>query len=176
MIYEIYNEPVKVSWSKVVKPYCEEVIKVIRQYDPNNIIVCGTPNWSQNVDEASLDPIKAANIAYTLHFYSGTHKQWLIDKAEVALKNGICLFVTEYGTTEASGNGPVFIDETQKWYNWMDKYHISYCNWSVADKDETSAILKKGASARGGWKENQIKPSGLLVKEMLIKKHAEMFK
>jgi endoglucanase len=165
-----------VSWSKVVKPYCEEIIKVIRQYDSGNLILCGTTNWSQNVDEASLDPIKAPNIAYTLHFYAGTHKQWLIDKAEKAIKNGLCLFVTEYGTTEASGDGPVYMNEIHQWYNWMDKYHISYCNWSVADKRESSAVLERGASAKGGWKDYQIKPSGQLVKEMLAKKHAEMFK
>lgn len=176
VIYEIYNEPLMVSWPQVIKPYCEEVIKAIRQYDPDNIIICGTSNWSQNVDEASLDPIKEPNIAYALHFYSGTHKQWLVDKAETAMKNGLCLFVSEYGTTEANGDGPVFVDETQKWYQWMDKYHISHCNWSVADKKESSSALVKGASARGGWKESEIKASGLLVKEMLLKKHAEMFK
>jgi endoglucanase len=176
VIYEIYNEPLMVSWSKVVKPYCEEVIKVIRQYDQNNIIICGTANWSQNVDEASIDPIKEKNIAYALHFYSGTHKQWLMDKAETAMKNGLCLFVSEYGTTEANGDGKVFINETNQWYSWMDKYHISNCNWSVADKKESSAALKRGASARGGWKENQIKPSGQLVKEMLFKKYTEKFK
>jgi endoglucanase len=176
VIYELYNEPVKVSWSDVVKPYCEEVIKVIRQYDPDNIIVCGTPNWSQFVDEASLNPIKGTNIAYSLHFYAGTHKQELMEKAEKAMQNGICLFVTEYGTTEANGDGLVYINETNQWYNWMDKYHISNCNWSVADKNEASAALKKGASAKGGWKENQISPSGQFVREMLVKKHKEVFK
>jgi endoglucanase len=176
VIYEIYNEPLMVSWSKVVKPYCEEIINVIRQYDPDNLIICGTTNWSQNVDEASLDPFKTPNIAYTLHFYAGTHKQWLIDKAETAIKNGLCLFVTEYGTTGANGDGPVYMNETHQWYNWMDKYHISNCNWSVSDKRESSAALEKGSSAKGGWKDYQIKPSGQLVKEMLAKKYAEMFK
>jgi len=176
VIYEIYNEPLMVSWSKVIKPYCDEVIKVIRQYDSDNIIVCGTSNWSQNVDEAALDPIKDKNVAYALHFYSGTHKQWLIDKAEKAMDKGLCLFVTEYGTTDANGDGPVYIPETQMWFNWMDKHHISHCNWSVADKKESSAALTKGASARGGWKEFKIKQSGIIVKTELAKKHAEMFK
>jgi endoglucanase len=176
VIYEIYNEPLMVSWSGVVKPYCEEVIKVIRQYDPDNIIICGTPNWSQNVDEAALDPINEKNIAYALHFYSGTHKQWLIDKGETAIGKGLCLFVSEWGTTEANGDGKVFIPETQMWFNWMDKHHISHCNWSVADKKETSSALVKGASSRGGWNESKIKPSGMLVKSELAKKYIEMFK
>lgn len=175
IIYEIYNEPLKVSWSETIKPYSEAVIAAIREHDPDNIIVCGTPNWSQNVDEASLDPINGKNIAYTLHFYAGTHKEWLIEKAEVAIENGLCLFVTEYGTTDANGDGPVYADETRMWWDWMDKHHISHCNWSVADKEESSAALIKRAPKRGKWKEHHIKPSGKMVKEELLRKHREMF-
>ncbi|MBN1925052.1 MAG: glycoside hydrolase family 5 protein [Prolixibacteraceae bacterium] len=174
IIYEIYNEPLKVSWKDTIKPYCEAVIAVIREHDPDNIIICGTSNWSQNVDEASLDPIDGKNIAYTLHFYAGTHKEWLIEKAEVAIENGLCLFVTEYGTTDANGDGPVYADETRMWWDWMDKHHISHCNWSVADKEESSAALVKGAPIRGKWKEHHIKPSGKMVKEELLRKHREM--
>lgn len=39
IIYEVYNEPLAVSWSNTIKPYCEQVIDTIRKYDNNNIIV-----------------------------------------------------------------------------------------------------------------------------------------
>ncbi|MCK5774912.1 MAG: glycoside hydrolase family 5 protein, partial [Bacteroidales bacterium] len=95
VIYEIYNEPLQVSWDDVIKPYAEEVIAEIRKIDPNNLIVVGTPNWSQDVDIASENPITGyKNIAYTLHFYAGSHKQSLRDKAEKALNNGIAIMVT----------------------------------------------------------------------------------
>lgn len=174
VIYEIYNEPLMVSWPNVIKPYCEEVISVIRKYDPDNIIICGTSNWSQNVDEAALNPVSDKNSAYALHFYSGTHKQWLMDKGDIAISKGLCLFVTEYGTTDANGDGPVYIEETYNWYKWMDKNSISHCNWSISEKKESSAILKKGASSKGHWTNDQIKPSGLLVKEELKKKYSEL--
>ena len=96
VIYEIYNEPLSVSWSGVIKPYAETVIDKIRNIDPDNLIVVGTPTWSQDVDVASADPINRSNIAYTLHFYAGTHGQSYRDKAQVALNNGIALFVTEW--------------------------------------------------------------------------------
>jgi len=176
IIYEIYNEPLAVSWSEVIKPYSEEIIAIIREYDKNNIIVCGTPNWSQKVDEASLDPISGKNIAYTLHFYAGTHKEWLMEAGDKAISNGICLMVTEYGTTEANGDGPVYETETQEWYNWMDKHKISHCNWSIADKNESSAALVPKANAKGGWPGKEIKPSGLLVRKELLKKYEQMFK
>ena len=176
IIYEIYNEPLTISWSEVIKPYSEEIIAVIREYDKNNVIVCGTPNWSQKVDEASLDPIDGKNIAYCLHFYAGTHKEWLMEAGDKAISNGICLMVTEYGTTEANGDGPVYEAETQKWYDWMDKHKISHCNWSIADKNESSAALVPDASPKGGWSEKEIKPSGKLVRKELLKKHDQMFK
>lgn len=104
VIYEIYNEPKQVSWSSDVKPYAESVISAIRAIDPDNLIIVGTPTWSQDVDEASYDPIRGyANIAYTLHFYAGTHGQYLRDKAQTALNNGIALFATEWGTVNADG-------------------------------------------------------------------------
>jgi endoglucanase len=176
IIYEIYNEPIRVSWSEVLKPYSEEVIAAIRQHDPNNIIVCGTPIWSQWVDEAALDPIEGKNIAYALHFYAGTHGDELRQRGEVAISKGLCLMVTEYGTTEANGDGNVYEKETREWYDWMDKHKISHCNWSIADKKESSAALVENADSIGGWTEDEIKPSAKFVRAELLKKHNEMYK
>jgi endoglucanase len=152
------------------------VIRSIRRYAPESLIVCGTPAWSQRVDEASKDPLKFENIAYSLHFYATTHKQWLRDTAQTALNNGVALMVTEYGTTEASGNGKIDYDETRKWWQFLDANHISWCNWSVADKDEASAALKPGASERGGWPDSSITASGLFVREELRKKNPRVTK
>ncbi len=172
VIYEPYNEPLQnADWSKQIKPYHEAVIREIRRYDPSNIVVCGTRSWSQKVDEASLDPIKLPNVAYTLHFYATTHKQWLRDAATTAMKNGVALMVTEFGTTEASGDGVIDYEETKKWWEFLDAHHISWCNWSVADKVEAAAVLKPGASARGRWKDAEITPSGRFVRDELRRKN-----
>ena len=99
IIYEIYNEPLNVSWSEVVKPYAIEVIQIIRSIDPDNLIVVGSPEWSQRVDLVAEDPITTfENIAYALHFYTVYHQEWLRDRATYALNNGIPLFVTEWGS------------------------------------------------------------------------------
>lgn len=167
VIYELYNEPLNVSWPKVIKPYHEAVIDTIRQYDDDNLILCGTPNWSQDVDAAAQDPIKGTNIAYTLHFYANTHKQSLRNKATKALKNGIALFVTEYGTTEASGNGLVNKQETRTWWKFMDDHKISWCNWSIADKNESSSALKIGMQVNGPLSADQLTESGNFVRDEL---------
>ncbi|GIR30139.1 MAG: hypothetical protein CM15mP44_4220 [Candidatus Neomarinimicrobiota bacterium] len=54
---------------ETLKPYALNVISAIREIDPDNLIVVGTPEWSQRVDLAAEDPItEYTNIAYTLHF------------------------------------------------------------------------------------------------------------
>jgi len=168
VIYETYNEPLeKTDWATEIKPYHETVIKEIRRHAPDSLVVCGTRMWSQKVDEASLNPIRLPNVAYTLHFYATTHRQYLRDAATTALKNGVALMVTEFGTTEASGDGLVDVEETKKWWAFLAANDISWCNWSVADKVETSAILKPGGAGRGGWSDATITPSGKLVRDEL---------
>ncbi len=167
IIYETYNEPLNVSWTDVLKPYHEAVIAEIRKHDPDNIIICGTRNWSQNVDDVISNKVNDPNIAYTLHYYAATHKQELRDIALQALNNDIPLFVTEYGTTEASGDGTIDEVESNLWWDFLDKYNISWCNWSVADKDELSAALKPSASPLGGWTETQITTSGIMIRNEL---------
>lgn len=167
VIYETFNEPLDVSWTEVLKPYHETVIAEIRKYDPDNIIVCGTRNWSQNVDEVIDNKINDPNVAYTLHYYAATHKQWLRDIASKALENEVPLFVTEFGTTQASGDEEIDEAESKIWWQYLDDHKISWCNWSIADKEELAAALKPGAAAEGGWPDSEITTSGKLVREEL---------
>jgi len=168
VIYEIYNEPLQVSWSGTIKPYANAVIGAIRAIDPDNLIIVGTPQWSQKVDEASRDPITGyKNIAYTLHFYAGSHGQYMRDWATTAMQNGIALFVTEWGSVDASGDGAVNAAETRAWVDFMKKYHISNANWALNDKSEGASVLIPGASTTGGWTANQLTASGALAKDII---------
>ena len=169
VIYEIYNEPLNVSWSSVIKPYAEDVIEAIREIDSDNLIIVGTPNWSQDVDVASNDPITDYdNIAYTLHFYAGTHAENLRDKATIALNNGIALMATEWGTVNANGDGAVDEEETNLWMDFLCENNISHCNWALNDKKEGASALVEGASNSGGWSESDLTTSGKLVKDIVV--------
>lgn len=168
VIYEIYNEPLSVSWSGTIKPYAEQVISAIRAIDPDNLIIVGTPTWSQDVDAAANDPItNYSNIAYTLHFYAGTHTQYLRDKAQYALDQGIPLFATEWGTVNADGDGSVAYNETNTWMEFFEQNNISHANWALNDKDEGASALVAGASANGGWSDGEYTSSGTLVRDIV---------
>ncbi len=172
IIYELYNEPLnQANWVRVLKPYHEAVITEIRKYDKKNLVVCGTRTWSQNVDEVIGHEIDDNNVAYTLHYYAASHKQSLRNKAQKALNAGLPLFVTEYGTTIYDGDGYIDVKESKLWWDFLDKNKISWCNWSITDKDESSAAITPGASGTGGWSNSEITKSGKLVRKELLKKN-----
>ena len=164
VIYELYNEPLDISWTNIIKPYAVSVITAIRAIDPDNLIVVGTPEWSQRIDLAAADPIIGfSNIAYTLHFYTIYHQQWLRDRANAALDDGIALFVTEWGSIGYSLVDP----EANKWMAWCFDNKISHCNWAVNDKEEEWSILVPGASTSGGWEYDDLTDAGKLARNII---------
>ncbi|KAI6171371.1 Endoglucanase [Aphelenchoides bicaudatus] len=167
IIYEIYNEPLQVDWTTVIKPYHEKVVAAIRANDPNNVIVLGTPTWSQDVDVAAANPVSGNNLMYTLHYYAATHKQSLRDKAQTALNAGIGIFVTEYGTVDASGGGSVDTESSNEWYTFLDANQISYANWAIDNKAEAAAALNPGTTSSQVGDDSVLTASGQLVKAKL---------
>ena len=161
IIYEIFNEPLEISWSNTIKPYAEKVITAIRKIDPDNMIVVGTPTWSQRVDLAAADPITmSTNIAYTLHFYTVFHKKDLRDLATAALNKGLPIFVTEWGPIGYTEKDP----EAELWMEWCKTNMISHCAWAVNDKLEEWSIVKPGTYNLNNLFYNESKGDTLSVK------------
>lgn len=172
VLYEIFNEPDHESWPEI-KAYAEEIIKVIRMNDPDNIILVGSPHWDQDVDLPAADPVKGyTNIMYTMHFYAATHGKELRDRTDEAIKKGLPIFISESAGMEATGDGPLDLKAWQEYMDWMENRKLSWITWSVSDKDETCSILKKSAKSEGEWKENDLNNSGIKVREFLRKYNA----
>ncbi|MFW5656189.1 MAG: glycoside hydrolase family 5 protein [Bacteroidota bacterium] len=170
VIYEIFNEPVRDSWEDV-KAYSIEVIKAIREHDPDNIILVGNPHWDQDVHIVADDPIEGYdNLMYTLHFYANTHGDFLRKRGDYALKKGVPLFVSESAGMKANGDGAIDYNAWQQWIDWMAENDISWVTWSIADKDETCSMLKPSASSEGNWKESDLKESGIKTRKYLREK------
>ncbi|QOG04178.1 glycoside hydrolase family 5 protein [Flavobacterium sp. MDT1-60] len=169
IIYEIFNEPDHESWPEI-KAYAEEIIKVIRKNDPDNIILVGSPHWDQDVDLPAADPIKGYdNIMYTMHFYAATHAKELRDRTDEAIKKGLPIFISESAGMEASGDGPLNMKAWQEYIDWMESRKLSWITWSVSDKDETCSVLKKSAKSEGKWKNEDLKEAGIKAREFLRK-------
>ncbi len=169
IIYEICNEPngKDVTWDEVIKPYAEQVIPVIRQYDPDSIIIVGTSTWSQDVDIAANNPLDFENLLYTCHFYAGSHGAANRAKVQTALDKGIAIFVTEWGTTTSSGSGGVYIKETKEWLAFLDENKISNANWGITSHYEDAAILVPKSPTNGQWTEANYTESGKFIRSYL---------
>lgn len=164
VLYEICNEPNgNVSWSGDVKPYAQQVVDAIRAQSPKGVILIGSPTWSQDIHQAAADPVAGENLMYTLHFYAGTHGQALRERIDAVRAQGFAVFISEWGTSRADGSGGVFLTESAQWLDFLDRRGMSWCNWSLCDKNETSAALRPGASPSGVWGPEDLTASGQFV-------------
>ncbi|MBC7388544.1 MAG: cellulase family glycosylhydrolase [Opitutaceae bacterium] len=184
VIYEICNEPNErykygasaqeneVNWARI-KLYAETIIPIIRKNDPESIIIVGTPYWSNRPWRAAKDPIigiNAYNVMYTFHFYAGTPQHTNNLDTVKTILNKIPVFATEWGLSEESGTGIVDEVSSQNFANVLGGANpsgilVSWCVWSYADKDETSALLKPGSCGSGGW--NNRTQAGIKTYELI---------
>ncbi len=171
VLYEICNEPNgQTNWNDI-KLYADEIIPIIRKNDSDAIIIVGTPNWSQYVDQAAADPISGYdNIMYALHFYAATHKEWLRDTMTKVIDQGLPVFVTEYGICDASGNGSIDEAEANRWVETMDDYGVSYVAWNLSNKNETSSIISASCKKTSNLETSDLSDSGKWLYNMLTGK------
>jgi len=157
VIYETANEPNGVTWAQL-KPYHEALIPAIRAIDAESIIIAGTPTWSQDIHEAAASPLimpgnlPVHHVMYAFHFYAGTHASLLARLQTYATE--IPIFVSEWGTSTASGTGGVYFDTALDFLTAMadtSGVSLSFAQWSYADKAESSAALMPGACAAAQW-------------------------
>ena len=161
ILYEICNEPNgNVTWKRDIEPYARKVITRIRKYDKKNIIIVGTPTWSQDVDVVVQKKLKKRNIVYALHFYAATHTDWNREKLIKAHEAGIPVLVSEFNICDASGNGKIDRASAKKWMKLLNRYRIGYIAWNISNKAETSALIKTGCSKTGAFTKNNLSKTG----------------
>ena len=161
VIFEICNEPNGCGWSDV-KSYAKKIIPIIRKYS-NNIIVVGTPTWSQDVDTAANDRLTGKykkNVCYTIHFYAATHKDNIRDKVTYAYKKKLPILCTEFSICDASGNGSLDKSSANTWMKLFKKYKIGYMTWSLCNKAESSALINSSCQKTGGFKKSDLSAAG----------------
>jgi endoglucanase len=169
VLYEPWNEPSGIKWTGGIKPYMETIIKTIRAIDPSNIIICGNPNWDQNPQDAAADPITdATNIAYSMHFYSGSHPVGSYGPGiTTAMSKGCAIFITEYG---ACNTGTVLAEpQCTQWYTFLDQNQIGSTCWAVEYLDQCLSIFTKSASNTGPWPTSVITGYGTFIQAYILK-------
>lgn len=142
VMYEICNEPngEDVTWNKEIKPYAEELIQTIRKNSPKSIIIVGTPQWSKKFDEVIENPIEQPNILYAYHFYAGSSENTIKD-IEKIINSNIPILVTEWGVTDNTGDGKIYLTRSAKIIDFLNKQNIGWIAWSFSWKYESTALI-----------------------------------
>ncbi|MDE6328469.1 MAG: glycoside hydrolase family 5 protein, partial [Duncaniella sp.] len=128
--------------------------------------------WDQDVDVAAESPIEGKNLMYALHFYAGTHKDWHREKADKAIAAGLPIFISECGSMDCTGDGPIDYESWNAWIDWANKNNISVVMWDIADKNETCSMILPTASDNGmEWKEEEMKEWAKLAKSTISERN-----
>ncbi|CAH9053796.1 hypothetical protein PSECIP111854_01241 [Pseudoalteromonas sp. CIP111854] len=173
IIYDIANEPNGVNWQSI-HDYALEVIPVIRDLDPDAVVLVGTHGWSTfgasdggSYMDIVNNPLPFANIMYTFHFYAASHREFhrnMLDKASDVLP----VFVTEWGTQNYKGEDENDFVSAQAYIDLMANKKISWTNWNYSDDWRSGAVFKAGACQQGNFDDSQLKEAGIWVKQQII--------
>jgi endoglucanase len=173
IIYDIANEPNHVSWAKV-KSYAEQLVPVIRAEDPDSLIISGTNGWSTFGHSDEQDPsavlnnkVNATNFMYSFHFYAKEHRDDYLSVLD-RVSSKVPVFVTEFGTQEASGDGPNDFAMSQKYIDLMSRKKISWTNWNFSDDERSGAVFRQGTCAGTSFSgTSKLKPAGVWVRDIV---------
>ena len=166
VLYEICNEPNGVDWP-TVKRYAEALIPVIREKDPDAVIIVGNPDWSKDLRSVAADPLDFDNILYTLHFYAASHGQEYRDMTRELSRRGLPIFVTEFGVTASNGGFPRDLEEADAWIELLEEEKISWCMWSFSAAPEPCSALRSSVLKHSGFAEEDFNDTGLWLLDTL---------
>ena len=159
VIYEICNEPNGVIWEEVSN-YAYAICPVIRQYSPGAVIVIGTPSFSSDLSGPLLTPFPEENIMYSYHYYAGETDEYAA--LENAVEAGLPVMVSEWGTGNDS-SGTAALKEGQEFAEYLNRNGISWCAWSLCNKDEVYSVLRPDCSKTEGFTEGDLTEVGKLA-------------
>ena len=172
VLYDICNEPngKEVTWDTIAD-YANRIIPIIRENDSQSVILVGTPDYSQRLDQVKPEKIRLPeNVMYTFHFYAASHLDLLsILEAEI---HRIPVFASEWGVCEYTGNGDVNFENSKKFMDVMEQHvfnkdtvSVSWCSFSYSDVDEAASMLKPESCTQGKWE--NMTPTGYFFKDYL---------
>ncbi|KAF7632063.1 Cellulase domain-containing protein [Meloidogyne graminicola] len=170
MLYEMWSEPAWVEW-RTIKYYHYNVMVAIRINDKRAVIIVGTPDWSTGPNfDVIHSPVVGYNILYALHWYAIDDKLHHIMQHRMiinAKSSGLGTFVSEYGTTTLTEQAPVEYEMVKLWWKFLEKSQVSYINWSMSNKNESTAIIKPNCTPDQITQEQCITESGIFLRNHL---------
>ena len=163
VIYEICNEPNFVSWEDIQK-YAYAIFPVIRKYSPDAVIVLGTPEYSFDLSGALTNPFPRDNVLYAYHFYAGQHGNF--EGLRYALEQKFPVMVSEWGIN-SDGSGQPALNAGRDFADFLNEQGISWCAWSLCNKDEVFSALRPDCEALSRWSPEDLTDVGAVLFDAL---------
>ena len=159
ILYEVCNEPNGVNWDRISE-YAYAICPVIRQYSPEAVIILGTPDYSSDIGSPTDKPFPGENILYAYHYYAGEHGGYSALKK--ALKKKLPLFVSEWGIGK-DGSGEPALKEGEEFADFLNENSLSWCAWSLCNKDEVYSALKPDCDKLSAWGKEDLTEVGKVM-------------
>lgn len=163
ILYEICNEPNDVKWDAIAK-YAYAICPVIRQYSPQSIIIIGTPDYSSGIDKPLGEPFQSDNIMYAYHYYAGVHNDFLVLKK--VIESGLPVIVSEWGIGK-NIKGETALEDGKKFADYLNENCVSWCAWSLCNKDEVYSVLRPDCNKLSGWQDEDLTDVGRILFEKM---------
>jgi endoglucanase len=161
VFFELYNEPMDMGNWSTTKPHMQDWYTLVRDAAPNNVILVGSPNWSQLAGTAAQDPIDGTNIAYVAHMYP-THWKSQSLRDQVTTAAAIApVFMTEWGFEESLTDNGGLLSGTIASYGdplkaFVEANGLSWSAWCASSTwgppmFNTDYTLRVGDGEMGGF-------------------------
>lgn len=158
VLFELFNEPINAGNWATVRADMQSFYNTVRVGAPNNLVLVGTPNWSQVVGPTATQPIEGTNVVYVAHMYP---QHW----ANASLRNQIVtaaavhpVFLTEWGFQSGSNR---ILDGTISSYGapfkqFVEDQKLSWTAWCASSSwgpplFNSDYSLRVGEGEMGGF-------------------------
>ena len=89
------------------------------------------------------------------------------DALKEAVEKDTPVFVSEWGVGTSAQTGEPAVSEGREFAEWMNKKGISWCAWSLCNKDEVYSALKPDCYKWGGFTAEDFTEGGAMLFEEL---------
>ncbi len=160
ILYELCNEPNNTGWDAIER-YAYTACSVVRQRSPQAVLILGTPDYSSKLQAPMDEPFpQADNLMYAFHYYAGEHQDF--SALQNAVDRHLPVFVSEWGIGKDNSGSPA-LDAGRNFVDYLNANGISWCAWSLCNKDEVYSVLRPDCSKLSGWEESDFTDVGKLI-------------
>jgi|GEM_PF-2565765 len=170
LIYEIWNEPESSNTWDQITEYANQLIPSIRAKSPNSIIIVGTPSWDAKLSVVIDNQLPYNNIMYAHHMYMSSFEKNRLTDVENALKAGVPVFVSEWGTETTEKNGKSLVKPLAEAYvSFLDKYNLSHIMFMYGNHNNSN--YTHFSIYNGSWNEKlpkeNLTDNGLFMRNII---------